>query len=200
MPKEKELVFRRNSFSGEQIVPGVYLSSGRIVKVRNIAGKKLFEAQKEPYEMGIQMSIKVEGHDEPFNLTIDGKFKRSEDGKTIIDKGTAFRVFNVFFNLGYEGEFRASPTLPQEALDFLVGKEIYRIGYTKGMRQDGSGKQSYGDFNVVYPMTPEGREKIIAEWHHQRTKGYPKNFVAPGTGGVSAATDPAPEVGGREDW
>lgn len=200
MPKEKELVFRRNSFSGEQIAPGVYLSSGRIMKVRNIAGKKLFEAQKEPYEMGIQLSIKVEGHDEPFNLTIDGKFKRSEDGKTIVDQGTAFRVFNVFFNMGYEGEFRTTPNIPQEALDFLIGKEIYRIGYTKGLRTDGSGKQSYGDFNAVYPMTPDGKEKLIAEWNKQRSKGYPKNYIPPGGGKATPEAEAESPVAGREEW
>lgn len=200
MAKEKELVFRRNTFSGEQIAPGVYLSSGRIVKARNIAGMKTFEQQKEPYEMGVQLSIQVEGHDKPFTMTIDGKFKRGEDGKTIVDQGSAFRVFSVFFNLGYEGEFKASAKLPQDAIDFLIGKEIYRLSYTKGLRSDNSGKQSYGDFNVVHPATPEGRAKIIADWERQRSKGYPKNYIPPGgTPGASPA-DAESEVSGREEW
>ena len=173
----KELTFSRNQFSGEVIAPGVYLSKGTIVKVRNVAGMKTFEAQKDPYEFGIQMAIKVEGRDEPFNFTVDGRFQRGEDGKTIIGAGTAFRVHNVFFNLGYEGNFKAVVKVPEEALVYLVGKSVYKIGYTKGLKENG--KHSYSDFGVLYPATDMGKAKIIAEWEKQRSKGYPKNYVAP---------------------
>jgi hypothetical protein len=160
---------------GAQLGRGIYVNKGKIIAARDVSGQKPSDFAENPCEVGLQIKLDIGRSFQPI-MAFAGNFKRNEAGQ-ITDWGNATTLKIFLSNMGVKGELDANNKVPIEVIKALIGREIFRLSYVKGVKEtDGVTKPSYGTWNTVLPAT-EGNDKKLADmFQASLKKGYPKNY------------------------
>lgn len=169
---------KKGGGSGEKVDTGVYIEKVKITGVEDKSGTEIFPGSPPP-DLALELTYKAGAGE--FKQTLMGNFK-SENG-AIVGLGGAFVIDLLLQELDFYSDKEQEEVddleaiimkgaIPKEIKNFLIGKEVYRISYVKGIRDDDPSKLSYGSWNRLYA----DKEKMIKEWHKSIGEGYPKNY------------------------
>jgi hypothetical protein len=150
---------------------GVFIGRATIVEARDVSAEGLPFLTRQP-DVAIVIKLDIGKEFQP-EMSFFGNFKRDERNGLITDWGSAFHISNLFDACGVLGEINDDGTIPQAMLDQLVGREILRLQYVSGFRNDG--KVRYSDWNTVLSGSSKP-EKLAKLFEESVAKGYPKNY------------------------
>lgn len=160
--------------TGQQIEPGIYINVGKIIGTKDVSGQKPNDYAEQPCEVGLKIRLDIGQSFQP-EMSFAGRFKRDEAGR-ITDWGNATTVKIFLSNMGVKGALDANNKIPVEVLQSLLGKEILRLSYVKGVKESDPSKLAYGTWNTVI-LAGEGQDKVLLDMFKKSLKkGYPKNF------------------------
>ena len=150
---------------------GILISLVTIADVEDISGTKpLFF--NEPIDVGVKLTLDISRDFHP-ELIIAGNFDRDQYTNEIKGWGSGFLVQDMLFRLGYKGNLNPDNSIPESAIRSLKGKQIYRLSYVTGTKDDG--KPRYCDWNLI-ASKEEGAESLFNRFRKSLSKGYPRNY------------------------
>lgn len=149
---------------------GILVGKVKIIQAIDVSNVPL-PFRTTPFALAIKLILDI-GRTFTPELIIGGDFTRHADG-TITGWGSAWRVRAFFENLGYTGSLTEDGKMLPEMLEFVQGKEFYRLSYITGVKPDGRAK--YSDWheigNINQPVTA-----FVERFKRAVAKGYPTNY------------------------
>ena len=156
--------------SGSAYGTGVFVNKVAIAEVHDMSGKKPDFLENTP-DLWVQLKLDV-GQDFQPEFNVFGDFKRDDQTRQIADWGSAFKIKNLFTNLGITGELNDDGSIPEEMLKQLPGKEFFRLQYVSRIKDDG--KPGYSDWTDQIEATDPKR--LANAFFKSVDRGYPKNY------------------------
>lgn len=150
---------------------GIWVDRARIIAARNISGMKKNDFAEKPCEIGIQIRLDI-GRDFQPVMSFAGDFSRTDGVITGWGSATGLRIFLSAMKV--KGELTADNRLDDNVVKALVGKEIFKLTYVKGTKENG--KLSYGTWNQVLPGDEGNDKKLVEAFLASVEKGFPKNY------------------------
>lgn len=172
--------------------PGVFIDKCKILSAECTSGTTP-QGFDKPIGIGVKLTIKVENSNlESFNFDVFGEPKRDAAG-ALASWGGAFVVKNLLNAVGgFNGTVGNDGIVPQEALNSLVGKEMFRLSYIKGIDET-SGKKRYSTWKEVASVA-QGQADLLSRWDASVAKGYPSNYAPSLVNGAPAVATAAPQA------
>lgn len=149
---------------------GIFINEAVIVSIADVSGTTPHPLTSS-VDIGVRLTLEV-GKDFRPEMLIAGSFKRNESGE-VLGWGSAFPIQELFSKLGYNGTLNPDNSIPDEALETMLGKRFLRLSYVSGEKING--KPHYSDWNII--ATPEeGADTLAKRFHASLEKGYPRNY------------------------
>jgi hypothetical protein len=112
-------------------------------------------------------------------MYIDGTFKKDDSGE-VLGIGSVMKLLRFFERLGIQTTLSSDQPIPQDAINSLINREMYRLRYSTGI--NGEGKPTRKDWQEVWNgEDPNGAASLKQRFFTEVTRGYPKDYVTPTT-------------------
>lgn len=162
---------------------GVFVSKARIISVQDVSNQP--NSYGKTYDLGIECILAVDGLEFSPKFTVFGNYKRKPhpDGVPnpqgeVMGWGSAY-VVRDFFQTVLDEPFdhdSDQPSIPQEYLDKLLGKEFLRVSYRSGANPE-TGKSKYSSWNKVGKITESPDEVKMRFLKNYQESKYPRNYT-----------------------
>jgi hypothetical protein len=149
---------------------GVFINKVTVASAEDRSGQKPVFLQSAP-DVWIELTLDIGRGFRP-RMSFFGDFKRDDQTREITDWGSAFKVKNLFANLGIEGDINEDGTIPSSMLEKLPGKEFYRLKYASKIRNDG--KVQYSDWTDRVDV--DNPKRLAQAFFKSVDRGYPRNY------------------------
>lgn len=172
---------------------GVYVKAAKVVSVTPYYNQPKFQGGLYPDDIGLEIVFDIGQNFQP-RIRIGGKFHKTKDEltgiETITGWGSAFVVNDFFSRLGVQGDLRPDNTIPDEWCAQVVGKELLKLDYVRGVKKKDPSKKAYSTWDQ-FGTVATGEAELVKRFLKAVEKNFVKDF-RPDTQPMPAAASSDP--------